>query len=195
MSTGREREAVGLVAQQVDIRARSLAAPVRSLSGGNQQKTLFAKWRTGSPRVLIADEPTRGVDVGAKAAIHDLLASLARDGTAVILISSEFDEVIRLAERVVVLRGGRTVAELSGPKITSGRCSTPRSVPTSTTADRRTLHDGRGQHPTGRHGAPRPARRGRRADTAARVRDRDQRRRPLSRARDPERRSLRGPTS
>ena len=114
----RERASVAQVAGQVDIRARSLAAPVRSLSGGNQQKTLFAKWLMGSPRVLIADEPTRGVDVGAKAAIHELLISLATNGTAIVLISSEFDEVIRLSQRVLVMRAGRVVTELRDDEIT-----------------------------------------------------------------------------
>ena len=118
VSVRRERAAVAQVAGQVDIRARSLAAPVRSLSGGNQQKTLFAKWLMGSPRVLIADEPTRGVDVGAKAAIHELLISLASKGTAIVLISSEFEEVIRLSERVLVMRAGRVVTELRDDEIT-----------------------------------------------------------------------------
>jgi len=114
----RERRAVGAVALKVDVRARTLTAPVRELSGGNQQKALFAKWLLQSPAVLIADEPTRGVDVGAKAAIHELLLSLAADGAAVILISSEFDEVARLAHRVLVMRTGRIVAEFEGTDVT-----------------------------------------------------------------------------
>jgi simple sugar transport system ATP-binding protein/ribose transport system ATP-binding protein len=113
----REGRAVGAVAQKVDVRARTLTAPVRELSGGNQQKALFAKWLLRSPAVLIADEPTRGVDVGAKASIHELLLSLAREGAAVILISSEFDEVARLAHRVLVMRAGRIVAEYEGADV------------------------------------------------------------------------------
>jgi ABC-type sugar transport system ATPase subunit len=110
----RERRTASAVAEKVDLRASSLSAPVRSLSGGNQQKALFGKWLVGRPRMLIVDEPTRGVDVGAKSAIHALIASLAAEGAAVLVISSEFDEVARLAHRVLVMRTGRVVAELEG---------------------------------------------------------------------------------
>jgi len=89
-------------------------APVASLSGGNQQKVLFARMLMCSPRVLIADEPTRGVDVGAKRAIYDLLVSLAERGVGVLLISSEIEELLGLAHRVLVMRAGRVVKEL-GP--------------------------------------------------------------------------------
>src|SRR5439155_16618512 len=78
---------------------------------GNQQKVLFAKWLVRPPRVLVADEPTRGVDVGAKRQIHDLIAQLADQGMAVLLISSELEEVLGLAHRVLVMRRGRIVAE------------------------------------------------------------------------------------
>lgn len=84
---------------------------VDSLSGGNQQKVLFGKWLFQRPRLLIADEPTHGVDVGAKLAIYQLITSLAKEGLAVLLISSELEEVIGLAHRVLVLRQGRIVAE------------------------------------------------------------------------------------
>jgi len=93
-------------------------APVGSLSGGNQQKVLFARMLMCAPRVLIADEPTRGVDVGAKRAIYDLLVSLAHQGLGVLLISSEIEEILGLAHRVLVMRRGRLVAELSGEEIT-----------------------------------------------------------------------------
>jgi ABC-type sugar transport system ATPase subunit len=96
----------------LDVRTRSNRSPVSSLSGGNQQKVLFARWLFDRPRVFLADEPTRGVDVGAKRAIYELIQSLAADGIAVLLISSEHEEVLGLAHRVLVMRGGRIVAEL-----------------------------------------------------------------------------------
>ncbi|MFJ3493723.1 sugar ABC transporter ATP-binding protein [Streptomyces sp. NPDC086091] len=85
---------------------------VRHLSGGNQQKVVLAKWLTVAPRVLLFDEPTRGVDVGAKAAIHDLVRELADDGMAVLMISSELPELIGMSDRVVVLRDGRITGHL-----------------------------------------------------------------------------------
>jgi ABC-type sugar transport system ATPase subunit len=102
----------------VDARYDSLSAPVTTLSGGNQQKVLFAKWLFRRPAVLIADEPTRGVDVGAKKSIYDLITSLAAEGMAVLLISSELEEVLGLAHRVLVMRGGRIVAEFDGRSVT-----------------------------------------------------------------------------
>ena len=100
------------VIESLDVRRRSNRVPVSTLSGGNQQKVLFARWLFDRPRVFIADEPTRGVDVGAKRAIYELIQSLAADGIAVLLISSEHEEVLGLAHRVLVMRGGRVVAEL-----------------------------------------------------------------------------------
>jgi ABC-type sugar transport system ATPase subunit len=105
------REAVELM-RRIDVRAKGPGARVSTLSGGNQQKVLFAKWLFRPPRVFIADEPTRGVDVGAKRAIWELIHDLAADGKAVLLISSEHEEVLGLAHRVLVMRGGSIVAEL-----------------------------------------------------------------------------------
>ncbi|MFI6316705.1 sugar ABC transporter ATP-binding protein [Nonomuraea sp. NPDC050556] len=84
----------------------------RYLSGGNQQKVVLAKWLTVAPKVLLFDEPTRGVDVGAKAAIHELVRELAEDGLAVLLISSELPELIGMSDRILVLRDGRIVGQL-----------------------------------------------------------------------------------
>ncbi|ADB50514.1 sugar ABC transporter ATP-binding protein [Conexibacter woesei] len=92
--------------------------PVRALSGGNQQKVLFARWLFSKPKVLIADEPTRGVDLGAKAAIYELIRELADEGIAVVVISSEHEELIGLSDRVLVMRGGRVVRELADDQIT-----------------------------------------------------------------------------
>lgn len=110
----RERAAARRATSDLDVRTASIEAPVVTLSGGNQQKVLFAKWLLRGPRVLIADEPTKGVDVGAKRQIYDLLHRLAAEGLAVLLISSEIEEVLGLSHRVLVLRGGRVVAEFVG---------------------------------------------------------------------------------
>jgi simple sugar transport system ATP-binding protein/ribose transport system ATP-binding protein len=111
VSTRRERKRTSQLIARLDVRTRSNTALVNTLSGGNQQKVLFAKWLFRRPRVFIADEPTRGVDVGAKRAIYELIESLAAEGIAVLLISSEHEEVLGLAHRVLVMRGGRIVAE------------------------------------------------------------------------------------
>ena len=89
------------------------SARVKNLSGGNQQKVLFARWLFRNPRVLILDEPTRGVDVAARAAIHRLINKLAAQGTAVLLISSEIEEVLGLAHRVLVMRRGSITREFA----------------------------------------------------------------------------------
>jgi len=118
---GTERKAARGVLQRCDVRGAQFAAPVRALSGGNQQKVLFARTLLRTPRVLIADEPTRGVDVGAKRAIYDILVGLAAEGLAVVVISSELEEVLGLSHRVLVMRRGRIVAELTGEAMTEGR--------------------------------------------------------------------------
>jgi rhamnose transport system ATP-binding protein len=102
------------VLTSVDARAASHSMPVSALSGGNQQKVSIAKWLVETPKVLLADEPTRGIDVGAKRAIYELISELASKGLGVLLISSELEEVIGLAHRVLVVRAGRIVAELAG---------------------------------------------------------------------------------
>ena len=113
-----ERRTVQQVLRELDVRARSQAVPADTLSGGNQQKLLFARVLLCKPRVLIADEPTRGVDVGAKRAIYELLTSLTSDGLGVLLISSEVEEILGLAHRVLVMRAGQIAAELTGEQIT-----------------------------------------------------------------------------
>ena len=113
-----ERRTVRDVLTRVDARGGGLSAPASALSGGNQQKLLFARSLLRDPKVLIADEPTRGVDVGAKRAIYELLASLTAGGLGVLLISSDVEEILGLAHRVLVMRGGRIAAELNGDDIT-----------------------------------------------------------------------------
>jgi simple sugar transport system ATP-binding protein/ribose transport system ATP-binding protein len=115
---GVERRVTDEVLARCDVRGAGAAAPVRDLSGGNQQKVLFARTVLCSPSVVIADEPTRGVDVGAKRAIYDLLVSLAVDGLGILLISSEIEEIIGLAHRVLVMRRGEIVRELAGEALT-----------------------------------------------------------------------------
>ncbi|MHB0999106.1 MAG: sugar ABC transporter ATP-binding protein [Armatimonadota bacterium] len=99
--------------KRIRVRAPGTDTITAALSGGNQQKIVMSKWLAADCRVLMLDEPTRGVDVGAKAEIHSLIDQLAREGTAVLLISSELPEVINLSTRILVLRNGRIVSELS----------------------------------------------------------------------------------
>ena len=112
-----ERAAAAEVLERWALKSEGYDAPVASLSGGNQQKVLFARMLMCKPSVLIADEPTRGVDVGAKRSIYELLVSLAEGGLGVLLISSEIEEILGLAHRVLVMRTGRMVAELSGDEM------------------------------------------------------------------------------
>ena len=115
---GPERRTVRDMLARVDVRGGGQALPASALSGGNQQKLLFARSLLRDPRVLVADEPTRGVDVGAKRAIYELLASLTESGLGVLLISSDVEEILGLAHRVLVMRAGRIAAELTGDEAT-----------------------------------------------------------------------------
>ncbi|MBS1870060.1 MAG: sugar ABC transporter ATP-binding protein [Actinobacteria bacterium] len=116
----RQRGAAAQMGARVGLRAGRERAPVFTLSGGNQQKVLFAKALMHEPRLLIADEPTRGVDVGAKEAIYELIVSLAAAGMGVLLISSELEEVLGLAHRVLVMREGRLVGAFADGEATEG---------------------------------------------------------------------------
>ena len=104
--------------ERLKVRASGPDAPAAGLSGGNQQKLVLAKWLAARCRILILDEPTRGVDVGAKAEIHALIDGLAADGSGVILISSELPEVLNLSTRILVLREGRIAGELTRERAT-----------------------------------------------------------------------------
>lgn len=106
-----EKASVASISTMVDLRGVKQGASIARLSGGNQQKALFAKWLLNPPAVLMADEPTRGVDIAAKARIHRMIGELAAAGTAVIIVSSELEEIIGLSHRIKVMRRGRLVAE------------------------------------------------------------------------------------
>ena len=92
------------------MRAVSLDQEVRSLSGGNQQKVVIAKWLATRPKVIILDEPTKGIDIGSKAAVHSFMAELVEEGLSVIMVSSELPEILGMSDRVVVMRQGRMTA-------------------------------------------------------------------------------------
>ena len=115
---GQEARTLKTLARSVSLSVTRLRTPVMTLSGGNQQKAMFAKWLMRAPRTLIVDEPTRGVDVGAKRAIYDVIHGLARNGVAILLISSELEEILGLAHRVLVVGRGRIVAEIDGQEAT-----------------------------------------------------------------------------
>jgi rhamnose transport system ATP-binding protein len=108
-----ERELAADWAVRLKIKYGRLKDPVATLSGGNQQKVVLAKWLGRHPTVLIVDEPTRGIDVATKAEVHNLLIRLAREGVAILMISSELPEVLRVSDRILVMREGRLMAEFS----------------------------------------------------------------------------------
>jgi rhamnose transport system ATP-binding protein len=118
---GRERRLAQRFVDQLKIKASSVAQVVKSLSGGNQQKVVLAKWLAAQPRILILDEPTHGVDVGTKADVHRTISHLATEGLTILLISSELPEVLGMSDRVLVMREGRLVAELSRAEATQER--------------------------------------------------------------------------
>jgi rhamnose transport system ATP-binding protein len=119
-----ERAATFRAAVQMEVRANNIWQRARELSGGNQQKVVLAKWLSTEPRILILDEPTRGIDVGTKAAIHALMSELAGQGIAILMISSELPEVLGMSDRILVMREGHvtghfTRAEATQEKIMS----------------------------------------------------------------------------
>lgn len=108
-----ERKIAGTWGRKLQLKAGRLSNDASTLSGGNQQKVVLAKWLARGPKLLIIDEPTRGIDVGTKAEVHRIIDGLVSDGMAVLMISSELPEVIGMADRVLVLREGRITAELT----------------------------------------------------------------------------------
>jgi rhamnose transport system ATP-binding protein len=113
-----ERSAAFNAARQMEVRANSMWQITRTLSGGNQQKVVLAKWLSTKPRILILDEPTRGIDVGTKAAVHALMSNLAAEGLAILMISSELPEVLGMSDRILVMHEGRMTGLFSRAEAT-----------------------------------------------------------------------------
>ena len=132
LSRSSEREATRELGRRLDVRAASWEQTLGELSGGNQQKVVIAKWLAVRPKVIILDEPTKGIDVGSKAAVHDFIGELAEEGLAVMLISSELPEIMGLADRVVVMHEGRVATTFS-----RGAWSAEAIVSAATGAERR----------------------------------------------------------
>ena len=106
-----ERREAAAIVRRVRVRCQTAEQPARSLSGGNQQRMVFGRWMAARPRLLLLDEPTRGVDVGAKAEIYKLIEEARREGMAILVVSSELEELAGICHRIVVLRRGRIAAE------------------------------------------------------------------------------------
>lgn len=104
-------------AERLDLRAASLSQDVGTLSGGNQQKVVIAKWLATQPKVIILDEPTKGIDIGSKAAVHEFMSELAAEGLSVIMVSSELPEIMGMSDRVIVMREGLMVGEFTRDKL------------------------------------------------------------------------------
>jgi galactofuranose transport system ATP-binding protein len=121
VSAQKQDAVVKLFMDRLRIKASSPQQRVSDLSGGNQQKVLLARWLCMNPKVLLLDEPTRGIDVGAKAEVQALIDELAREGLAVLLISSELEELIEGSDRIVVLKEGAVVGRLDGDEVTEER--------------------------------------------------------------------------
>ncbi|MBV8474913.1 MAG: sugar ABC transporter ATP-binding protein, partial [Hyphomicrobiales bacterium] len=113
VDSAKQRAVVEKFITSLGVKCASPDQPIRELSGGNQQKVLLARWLAMSPKLLILDEPTRGIDVGAKAEIQRIIKQLAEDGLGVLMISSELEEILEGSDRVFVLREGHNVAEFS----------------------------------------------------------------------------------
>ncbi len=113
LSAKREAGALAAATQSVRVKMASADVPISTLSGGNQQKVVLGRWLARNPKLLILDEPTKGIDIGSKAEISEIIVRLAREGTAILLISSEMPEVLALSDRVLVMRSGRIVGEIN----------------------------------------------------------------------------------
>ena len=121
MNLSRERSYVRKILRRLDVRLAGMEAEIETLSGGNQQKVLIGRALAVEPKILIFDEPTRGVDIGAKSEIYAFIEELVANGVAVVLISSEMEEILRLSDRVIVLRRGRIATTLTRDEASEAR--------------------------------------------------------------------------
>ncbi|MEJ1939041.1 ATP-binding cassette domain-containing protein, partial [Nostoc sp. NIES-2111] len=116
------RTEAGRAVEELAVKPRSIGAAIRSLSGGNQQKVIIARWLASGARIFLFDEPTRGIDVGAKSEIHALIRRLAAQGASVLVVSSELPELLMLSDRIAVMHEGRMTGILdNGPGLTEER--------------------------------------------------------------------------
>jgi len=121
INRGEESRSAGMEIDRLHIKTQSRKSMIMSLSGGNQQKAILGRWLLTNPKLLLLDEPTRGIDVGAKAEIHSLLKSLADEGLAVLLTSSELPELFAVADRIIVMCEGRITDEMNREEATEER--------------------------------------------------------------------------
>jgi len=130
-----ERKSAYDAACQMEVRANNIWQQARELSGGNQQKVVLAKWLSTKPRILILDEPTRGIDVGTKAAVHALMSKLASDGMAILMISSELPEILGMSDRVLVMHEGFVTGHFTRAEATQEKiiAAATQTVPLGTT--------------------------------------------------------------
>jgi L-arabinose transport system ATP-binding protein len=113
-----EKTIINKYIEKLQVRTPTIKQEVGKLSGGNQQKVVLARWLAAKPKLLILDEPTRGIDVGAKAEIYHLIDELANEGLGIMFISSELPEILGLADRIYVMQNGRITGELTGEEAT-----------------------------------------------------------------------------
>jgi len=119
LDLAREFELARRYAGRLDVRAASLSQQVATLSGGNQQKVVIGKWLATEPRVIILDEPTKGIDVASKAAVHGFMRELTAHGAAIVMVSSELPEILGMSDRVIVMRQGRIVGRFDAAGLTA----------------------------------------------------------------------------
>ena len=118
ISSAKEQQVSDRYIEELQIKVENREQQVENLSGGNQQKVVIGKWLATEPEVLILDEPTRGIDVGAKAEVHRIISELADNGAGILLISSEMPEILHLSDRILVMHEGRVTADLSREEAT-----------------------------------------------------------------------------